>query len=166
MVWFLDLHIAIVYLLFGILFSFQIVHFFHWIGPLGHRIAMSLFLFVMSQNSHFRVKWRPLIKECIPNIGLWWHIFWRKKGVAECFIRLLKCAVLDQPSVDIEGVSRGRSLALAVGFLLFALPWHFHGTSKTKTKQKEKWYQSVLHRSRDLVSLVCKNILMYLWFCH
>ena len=31
--------------------------------------------------------------------------------------------VLEQPTVDIGGVSRGRSVAMAVGF------WHFNGTS-------------------------------------
>ena len=39
------------------------------------------------------------------------------------FLRLLKHMVLEQPTVDIGGVSRGRSVAMAVGF------WHFNGTS-------------------------------------
>ena len=64
------------------------------------------------------------------------------------FPRLLKRAVLDQPFVDMDGVSRGRFVAVAVGCLHFngtstalqrhynrpfhgtsmALPWHYHGT--------------------------------------
>ena len=48
---------------------------FHWLGPLGrvsYRVAMSMCLCVPSQNTHFRVSWRPVVKEPIPNIGLWW----------------------------------------------------------------------------------------------
>ena len=56
---------------------------FHWLGPLGrvsHRVAMSVCVFLTLQNTHFRVLWRPLVKERIPNIGLWWHNFQKKGG--------------------------------------------------------------------------------------
>ena len=39
-------------------------------------------------NTHFRVSWRPLVKEHIPNIGLWWHNFQKKEAsvfYADCF---------------------------------------------------------------------------------
>ena len=42
---------------------------------------------------------------------------------------LLKSVVLDQPTVDSGGVSRARSVAVAVGCCLFALQWQFNGTS-------------------------------------
>ena len=32
-------------------------------------------LFEPSQNTHFRVSWRLLVKGCIANIGLWSHVF-------------------------------------------------------------------------------------------
>ena len=43
--------------------------------------------------------------------------------------RLLRRAVLDQPTVDSGGVTRGRSVAVAVDCCLFALQCHFNGTS-------------------------------------
>ena len=54
--------------------------------------------------------------------------FSKKRGIfvgrgAVFFLILLKHMVLEQPTVDIGGVSRGRSVAMAVGF------WHFSGTS-------------------------------------
>ena len=52
----------------------------HLIDPLvrfSPRVAMSVCLSVClsvpSPNTHFRVLWRLLVKERIPNIGLWWH---------------------------------------------------------------------------------------------
>ena len=59
------------------------------------------------------------------------------------FPRSLKCTVLDKPPVDYGGVSRGRSVAVAVGYLLLALRWHFNDTyiSLEEKKNKEKkWY--------------------------
>ena len=44
-------------------------------------------------------------------------------------MRWLKHAALDQPTVHSGGESRGKSVAEAVGCLLFALQWHFNGTS-------------------------------------
>ena len=37
---------------------------------------------------------------------------------------------LDQPTVDSGIVTRGRSVSVAVGCWLFALQWHFNGTSR------------------------------------
>ena len=45
------------------------------------------------------------------------------------FPRLLKHAVLDQPTVHSGRVSRGRSVVVAVGCWLFVLQWHLNGTS-------------------------------------
>ena len=58
-------------------------------------------------------------------------IIFQKKGglflhLGVLFPRSLKCAVLDHPTVDNGVVSRGRSVALAVGC------WHFNGTSTVK----------------------------------
>ena len=79
--------------------------------------------------------------------------FSKKRG-GPFFPRLLKRAVLDQPTVDSGGISGGRSVAVAVGCGLFdyngtsmALEQHFQGTS---TKKREK----KLHRSRESLSLV------------
>ena len=57
----------------------------------------------------------------------------KKKGV-RFFTRLLKCAVLDQPTVDSGGVSRERSVTVTVDCCHFndtstALQWHFNSTS-------------------------------------
>ena len=78
------------------------------------------------------MSWRYLVKECIPYIYLWWHIK-INQGVF-FFLRLLKCVVLDQLTVNSGGVSRGRSVAVTVGCFHFtgastALQWHFRGTS-------------------------------------
>ena len=45
------------------------------------------------------------------------------------FTRLLRRAVLDQPTVDSGGVSRGKCVAVAVGCWLCALQRHSNGTS-------------------------------------
>ena len=45
------------------------------------------------------------------------------------FPRLFKRTAFDQPTVDSVGVSRGRSVGVAVGCWLFALQRHFDGTS-------------------------------------
>ena len=84
------------------------------IGPLGqlsHRVTISICLYFCDdqKNTHFQVSWRPLVKERIPYIS--------------------PCAVLAQPTVRSWGVNRGRSVALAVGWWLFALQQHFNGTS-------------------------------------
>ena len=51
------------------------------------------------------------------------------------FPRWVKCAVLDQPTVDSGVVSRGRYVAVAVGRWLFALQWHLNSTSTTALQQ-------------------------------
>ena len=51
-----------------------------------------------------------------------------KKGGSGFSRDCLKHADLDQLTVDSEGVSRGRSVALAVGCWMFALQLHFNGT--------------------------------------
>ena len=81
------------------------------------------------------------------------------------FQRLLKHAVLDQPTVDSRGVSMGRSGAVAVGCWLFALQRHFIGTSMALqqhfngTSTALLWYFRYhcfySHRSRDSVSPAC-----------
>ena len=49
-------------------------------------------------------------------------------------MRLLRCTLLDQPTVDNGGVRRGMSVAVTVGCWLLAvgtsmaLQWHFNGT--------------------------------------
>ena len=51
---------------------------FHWLGPLG-RVNLVVVIFVccmlhfVCPSEHCRVSWRPLAKEHIPNIGLWWQ---------------------------------------------------------------------------------------------
>ena len=40
------------------------------LGLFCHRVAMSVCESVPLQNTHFWVSGRPLVKECIPNIGL------------------------------------------------------------------------------------------------
>ena len=50
-------------------------------------------LFVPLRNTHFPVSGRPLVEECIPYIGLWWHNFHKKREIF-----LLKI-VLSQPSI-------------------------------------------------------------------
>ena len=91
-----------------------------------------------------------------------------KKGGGHFFPRLLKCAVLEQPTLDSFGVSRGRSVAMAFGCWLLALqqqfnitsmalPWHFHSTSAalpkyTKIKMYRCFYPYWL---RDSVSPIC-----------
>ena len=59
----------------------------HWIDPLvrfSPRVAMSVCLSVClsvpSPTTHFRVLWRLLVKERIPNIGLWWHNFQKQRA--------------------------------------------------------------------------------------
>ena len=71
-----------------------------------------------------------------------------KKGIRFCtlgslFLGSLKRKVLDQPTVDNGGGSRGRSVAVAVGC------WHFDGTSAAlqrhyNRKKKKKKMLSVL----------------------
>ena len=73
---------------------------------------MSVCMFVALQKTHFRVSWRPLVKEHIPNIGLWGKI--EKRGPFSP--RLLKRTILDQRTGDCAGVSSGRSVAVAVGY--------------------------------------------------
>ena len=89
--------------------------------------------------------------------------FSKKGGSGFFFQRLLKRAVLDQPTVDSGGVSRGRSVAVAVGCLHFngtstALPRHFHGTSTVLLRhfqgQKKLYLCFYPHRLRDSTSLV------------
>ena len=92
-------------------------------------VCLSVCLSAPLQNTHFRVSWRLLFEERTPNIGLWCLnliLFF----IIKCF-RLLKHAVLDKPFVNNGGVNRGRSVtvAVAVGCWLFALEWHFDGTS-------------------------------------
>ena len=115
---------------------------FHWFGPLwvSHRFAMSDCMYETSRNTHFRVLWRPLVRERIPNIGLWCNNFPTKREGGAFFSQsLLK-------SADSGGVRRGSSVAVDVGCWLFplqrhfygtstALPQHFHGTKKGKNKQ-------------------------------
>ena len=36
----------------------------------GQSLSRYVRLFVTLQNTHFQVSWRPLVHECIPNIGL------------------------------------------------------------------------------------------------
>ena len=48
------------------------------------------------------------------------------------FLISFKSAVLDQPTVDRGGVSRGRYVGVAVGCCLFALQRHYNGTSVAK----------------------------------
>ena len=97
----------------------------------------------------------------------------KKRGV-RFFPRFLKHAVLIKPTVDSGGVSRGRSVAVAVGCWLFALqrhfnctsttlPRHFHGTFTTlsrhlygtstkKKKEETKMYRCFYpHWSRESV---------------
>ena len=73
---------------------------------------MSLCMCVTILNTHFRVSWRLLFKECIANIGLQRQIF--------VFVMIF-CVFhpfyvfFSQPTVDDGGVSRGGSVAVAVG---------------------------------------------------
>ena len=46
------------------------LHNFHQLGPVGHRVAMSVCLPAPSRNTHFRGSCRPLVKDRVPNIGL------------------------------------------------------------------------------------------------
>ena len=55
--------------------------------------------------------------------------FSKKKKGQVFFLRFLKRAVLDQPTENSGGVSRGRSVAVSVGCWLFACQWHFNNTS-------------------------------------
>ena len=48
------------------------------------------------KNTHFRRSCRPLVKDCMPNIGLGWQNFQKKSG-SNFLLRLLKRAVLDPP---------------------------------------------------------------------
>ena len=55
---------------------------FHWIGPYADSIIEAQCLVcvcvsVPSQNTHFRVSGRPMVKDCSPNIVLQWHN-WKK----------------------------------------------------------------------------------------
>ena len=52
-----------------------------------------------------------------------------KKGGSFLPMRLLNCAALNQPTVDSEGFSRGRSVAVTGGCWFFAFKLHFNGTS-------------------------------------
>ena len=52
-----------------------------------------------------------------------------KKSAFVFFPRLLKCAVLEQPTVVNGGNIRGRSVAVAVGCWRLTLQWHFNGAS-------------------------------------
>ena len=66
--------------------------------------------------------------------SLYWPVmtqFDKKVGILIFSLRLFKRVVFDQPTVDNWGVSRGRSVAVAVGRWPFALQWHFNGTSLT-----------------------------------
>ena len=47
------------------------------------------------RNTHFPVLWRPLVKECIPNIGLGSHNFPTKGWGGSVFFSEIECAVLD-----------------------------------------------------------------------
>ena len=122
-------------------------------------------MFVMSQNTHLRVSWRPLVEECkilaCDDTNL-------KKGGAICNLRLLKCAVFTSllwivGELAAEGLSlwllavgclhsNGTSAALQRHFndTSMALPWHFHGTSTALQrhfngrKKKRKKMVSVL----------------------
>ena len=86
---------------------------------------MYVFMFVTSQNTSFCVPWRPLVKECFLILA------WQLKKEGSGFIsRLLKCAFFDQPTAHSGGVSRGRSVAVAVSCWIFALQRHFNGISK------------------------------------
>ena len=81
----------------------------------------------------------------------------KKKWVRFFCPRLLKCAGLDQPTVDSGGVTRGRSVAVAVGCLHFngtstALQLHFHGTS---TALPQHFHcTSTTHLKKYIVSLL------------
>ena len=99
------------------------------------------------RNTYFWVSRRLLVEEHIPNIGLWWNNFQKKRGI-RFFSICLKRAVLDQATGESGGVSRGRSVAMAVGLWLFALqqhfnntsmalPWHFHDTSMALPQKKD-----------------------------
>ena len=44
-------------------------------------VCLCVCLFVTSQNILFPRSWRPLVKEHIHNIGLWWHNFPKLDGV-------------------------------------------------------------------------------------
>ena len=87
----------------------------------------------------------PLVEQCIPNISMWWHNF-QYRGVrfltlGSLFLRLPKRMVLDQPTVDNGRVSRGRSVATAVGCWLLngpsmALQKHFNRISTVLQRQK------------------------------
>ena len=116
---------------------------FYWLRPLGHdshQVAMSVCMFLTLWNTDLQVSWRPLVKERISNIGLWWQNF-QKRGILFC-LRLLKRAVLDQPTVDSGGVSRGRSVAMVVGCWLFAFQWHFISPSMALPQHFHGTYMS------------------------
>ena len=140
----------------------------HWLGPLGRfsiksRIP-SVFLSVTLRNTHFQMSWRPLGKECISNICLWWHSFQKKGCGSPGFFpswRVLKCTLL-----WIVGKLAGEGLWLwlmADGCLHFngtskALQWHFHGNSTTlkqHTNIRNGIWWFYPHQFRDWVSPVC-----------
>ena len=47
----------------------------------GSASFLSVCLSAPNQNTHCRRSWRPLVKDCVPNIGLGWHNFPKKGGV-------------------------------------------------------------------------------------
>ena len=79
--------------------------------------------------------------------------FSKKKG-GTFFPRLLKRAVLDQLTVDSGGVSRERYVAVAVGCWLFALQWHFNGTSTALPRN----FHGTSTAKKNLLELLSKSV--------
>ena len=101
-----------------------------WAGSVIELQCPSVCMSVTSQNTHFRVSCRLLVKEVILLLACDDTIFKTKKCVL-FFSEILKRSVLDHPTVDSGGVSSGKYVALAVDCLLLALQGHFKDTSMT-----------------------------------
>ena len=77
-----------------------------------------------SEIYYFQRLCRLLAEEGVPKGGVRLCIVW------SLFSGLIKDTVLDQPTVDNGEVSRGRSMAVAVGCLLLALQRQFNGKGR------------------------------------
>ena len=107
------------------------------------KVEQSFFIIFGIWN-HFKVLWRLLVEECVPYICLWSHNFSKRQFSFEWvsfFLRLQKCTVFEQPTVDYEGVSRGRSVALQwhLNSALAALQRNFNATSMAQKKIDFFW---------------------------
>ena len=138
-----------------------------WAGSVIELPCPCICACVPSQNTHFWVLCTHLVKEHIPNIGLWWHNFHKKGGSVfepwgSFFPRSLKCTVLDQPTVDNGGVRRPAGPA-GEGLWLWRLAvgcWHFNRTSTAlqrhfNNKSTARYCCFYLHQLRESVSPVC-----------